>query len=190
MFSLPSVLALNHLLAGAAWARSRLQPFAGRRARIELGGLALVLAVSDEGYFDAADGDDADVCFSLPPGAPLLALKGIEAVIQEAHVSGPADFAEALGFVLRNLKWDGEEDLSRLVGDVLAHRLARTARAFLDWQRRAAGNAADNVVEYLREEKGVLPRGEEVGQWKDQVARLSADLDRLEARVSAFKKSA
>jgi ubiquinone biosynthesis protein UbiJ len=184
MLGTASLLVLNHLLAGAAWARRRLEPFAGRRARIELASVSLILEVSPEGYFLAGEGEEAEVAFTLPAGTPLLALQGLGAVMKEAHVSGPADFADALGFVLLNLKWDAEEDLSKLLGDIPAHRLAGMARSFAQWQRHAATSSAQNVVEYLREEQGLLPKRENMALWSAEVARLEADLARLDARVA------
>ncbi|MDD5295351.1 MAG: hypothetical protein PHU46_00430 [Rhodocyclaceae bacterium] len=186
MLPTASVLALNHLLAGASWARRRLTPFAGRRAKIELPPLCLVLEVTPDGYFAASEGDEAEVRFTLPAGTPLLALQGVDAVVREAHVSGPADFADALGFVLKNLKWDAEEDLSKLLGDIAAHRLAGMARGLVQWQRKAATNTVENVVDYLREEKGVLPRKEDLSLWSAEVSRLQSDLARLESRVSSL----
>ena len=106
--------------------------------------------------------------------------------MREAHVNGPADFADALGFVLRNLKWDAEEDLSKLVGDMAAHRLAGLARGVVEWQRNAATHAAENVVEYLREEKGVLPRKDDLALWSAEVDRLQSELTRLESRIKAL----
>ena len=186
MLSTAPILVLNHLLAGASWARGRLMPFAGRRARIELAPVSLILEVTPEGYFAAGEGEEVDVSFTLPPGTPVLALQGVEAVVREAHVNGPADFADALGFVLRNLKWDAEEDLSKLVGDMAAHRLTSLARGAVEWQRNAATHAAENVVEYLREEKGVLPRKDDLALWSAEVNRLQSDLARLESRIKAL----
>jgi len=189
MLSTAPILVLNHLLAGASWARGRLMPFAGRRARIELAPVSLILEVTPEGYFAAGEGEEVDVSFTLPPGTPVLALQGVEAVVREAHVNGPADFADALGFVLRNLKWDAEEDLSKLVGDMAAHRLTSLARGAVEWQRNAATHAAENVVEYLREEKGVLPRKDDLALWSAEVNRLQSDLARLESRAKALPLS-
>jgi ubiquinone biosynthesis protein UbiJ len=186
MLSTAPILALNHLLAGAAWARKRLLPFAGRRARIELAPVSLILEVTPEGYFAAGAEGEVEVSFTLPPGTPVLALRGVNAVVREAHVNGPADFADALGSVLRNLKWDAEEDMSKLVGDMAAHRLAGLARGVAEWQRNAATHAAENVVEYLREEQGILPHKDGLALWSAEVSRLQTDLARLEARVKAL----
>ena len=183
MLNAAPILAFNHLLAAAPWARQRLAAFAGRRARISLPPLAFMLEVTDEGYFSTGEGE-AEVVFSRPAATPWLALQGLEAVVKEAHVSGPADFADTLGFVLKNLKWDAEEDLSKLVGDLAAHRLAGLGRRFLGWQKHVLASTTENVGEYLREEQTLLPRSADFATFRDEVSRLRGDLERLEGRVS------
>jgi ubiquinone biosynthesis protein UbiJ len=78
----------------------------------------------------AAPAPDAEleVSISLPAAAPLLALQGKDAVMRAARIEGSAEFAEALGFVIRNLRWDAEEDLSKMVGDIAAHRIVKGSR--------------------------------------------------------------
>lgn len=183
MLSSAPILAFNHLLKDASWARQRLGAFAGRRAQISLPPLSFILEVTGEGYFTSGEGE-AEVVFSLPSDTPLLALKGLEAVVKEAHVSGPADFADTLGFVLKNLKWDAEEDLSKLVGDLAAHRLAGLGRRFLGWQKHVFASTSENVGEYLREEQNLFPRHADLVTFKDELARVNEHLARLESRVS------
>lgn len=175
--------ALNHLLAGAAWARARLTPFAGRTLRLAAPPLLLTLSVDSEGYFATSGADRFDVTIDLPPITPWRALEGPEAALRDAHIAGAADFADALGFVLRNLRWDHEEDLSRLVGDIAARRLGRGFGQLLGWQRQAARNLAENLVEYYREEQPVLASPSAIQAFAADVGRLAADLDALEQRI-------
>ena len=189
MLSTAPVLAFNHLLAAAPWARERLAAFAGRRAQISLPPVSFILEVTGEGYFAAGEGE-AEVVFSLPAATPLLALKGMEALVKEAHVSGPADFADTLGFVLKNLKWDAEEDLSKLVGDIAAHRLAGLGRRFLGWQRHVLASASENIGEYLREEQGLLPRAADLDAFAGELRQLNEDLARLDGRIGRLDRGA
>lgn len=162
MFDLFALQAFNHLLAAAPWARGRLAPFAGRRARITVPApallprapaLAMAFRIAADGTAESLGDGDPDVEITLAPPSPLAALGGRAALMRGARLSGAADFAEALGFVVRNLDWDAEEDLSRLVGDVLAQRLATTVRAFAAAQIDTARRLADNIDEYLRYER-------------------------------------
>lgn len=179
---------LNHVLAGEGWARERLRNFGGQHLRLVGGPLALDLTVDHDGLFRPAGtpaGEPPAVTIELPGDAPFRLLNGgRESVFAAARLTGAADFAETLAFVFRNLRWDLEDDLSGLVGDIAAHRLVRSGAALLAWQRQAAANIAANAAEYLSEESQVVVPAREVAQFRDEVQALQADLDRLEQRLA------
>jgi ubiquinone biosynthesis protein UbiJ len=177
-----SLAALNHLLSQADWARARLAPFAGRRARLAMPPFQLDFAIRDDGYFEAST-EAADVTMTLPADAPLRALQGTEQLIAAASVEGNAHLATELSFVLRNLRWDAEEDLSRLVGDIAAHRLVQGAQAFGAWQKDTARKLAENVSEYLVEENPTLLRSQDLASHAVDLAELRDKLSRLENRI-------
>ena len=58
----------------------------------------------------------------------------------------------------RHLRWEVEEDLSRVLGDVAAHRLASTGRALVAWHLDALERVAGAIGDYLIDEKRVLAR--------------------------------
>ena len=184
MFAPLSLRALNHLLGQADWARAKLAPFAGCRARLAMPPFQLDLAIRDDGFVEAATGDDVpDVTMTLPADAPLRALQGQAQIIAAARVEGNAHLATELSFVLRNLRWDAEEDLSRVVGDIAAHRLAQGAAAFAGWQKQAARNLAGNVAEYVTEENPLVARPQDVAAFTGEIAELRTVLARLEKRI-------
>jgi ubiquinone biosynthesis protein UbiJ len=188
MFSLirtPLVLALNHLLATAEWARQRLQAFAGQTLRLEIGPFALGLNVTETGFFALREeADAAAVRVTLPPAAPFLLLQDIDRIMQEASVSGNVEFAETLSFVFRNLEWDAEADLASFTGDILAHRLARAGRALRARLRQAGENLAMNLVEYARDEAEWLTAPAQISDFACAVNALQKDVEKLEARLS------
>lgn len=183
MFTPLSLGALNHLLAQADWARVKLVPFAGRTARLAMPPFQLDLAIRADGYLEATAGSEPDVVMTLPADTPLRALQGKEKIIEAARVEGNAHLATELSFVLRNLRWDAEEDLSRVVGDIAAHRIVQGANAFAGWQRQAARNLAENVAEYVVEEKALVPRPDELASFGTELASLCDTLSQLEKRV-------
>lgn len=189
MLAQGTVAALNHLLSGADWARERLRPFAGQHARLVAGPVRLDLLVDGEGCFrrpEAGRDEPPAVTIELPADAPFRFVADRNSVFAAARLSGTADFAEALGFVFRNLRWDVEDDLARVVGDVLAHRLVRTGEAFIGWQKQAGRNLAANAAEYLSEESGmVVPRRDFAG-FSGDVAKLREELEGLERRLAKF----
>jgi len=181
---------LNHVLGQSAWARDRLRPFAGRIARFSVPPFDLALAIGDDGHFTAAGADAAaDVNIALPVETPmLLAQGGLARVMQAAHVEGGAEFATELAFVLKNLRWDYEEDLSRLVGDIAAHRLAGGAKALAAWQQQAARNLIDNLAEYATEENRIVVSRGEHKMLADETVELLEAIERLERRVDRLRR--
>lgn len=184
--------ATNHLLAQAGWARQRLQPHAGRTARLVLSPVAEIdLSVANDGQLAEWSGAEApEVSLRLAVAdLPRLLVDGLETAMRHVRIEGNAEFAEALGFVFRHLRWDAEEDLSRLFGDIAAHRLVEGGRKVVDEGRRSLERASGNVAEYLTEESTLLvPRkalpafAEEVVALRDAVARLDKRVARLEKR--------
>jgi ubiquinone biosynthesis protein UbiJ len=186
MLELPIVAALNHVIARSPWAGEKLSPFAGREALFLMPPFRLQLLVTADGSFATGKGTP-DVEIALPADTPLTALQGTldgtDRVMRNARINGSVEFADTLGFVLRQLSWDFEEDLSRVVGDIAAHRIADTLRTLTAWQKQAAQNLAENTVEYLRDETGLLPSPQEIGRFSSEVDRLRDDLARLEKRL-------
>lgn len=180
---------LGHLLARNAWACERLAPFAGRRAHLALGAVAVDFVIGEAGQIGAcADTADADVRLELPAGALAQLPDGPDALFRQARISGDAHFAETLGFVLRNLEWDAEEDLSRIVGDPLAHRLHQGATQFAGWGRQATQNLVENLREYAVEEARIVPPRTDLEAFGRDVAALRDDLARLGKRIERIER--
>jgi len=175
--------ALNHLLGQAAWARRQLQAFAGRQARFDMPPWQLAFSVNPEGLFEPVGEGDIDVTVALPAETPLLALQGIDRAMAGAHVTGNAEFATALSFVLKNLRWDAEEDLSKLVGDVAAHRIVGVSSRLTSWQRDTARNIVENLAEYLGEESALLVPTRELARLREELADFTNRIEKLEARA-------
>ena len=186
-----ALAAINHLLAGEDWARERLSPFAGQTARLEFGALALPLAIGADGLFVAASRDaPADVTITLPADALLRALTDRASLFSAAQLSGSAQLAENLGFVFRNLRWDVESDLAPLVGDIAAHRLVAAGGQLARWQRQQTFNLAANLAEYFTEENPSIARSRDVAEFCAQVASVSDEVARIEARIAALEAKA
>lgn len=98
-------------------------------------------------------------------------------------ISGNARLATEILALLRYLRWDVEEDLSRVFGDVIAHRMVRTARDFASWQADAVKRLAENIVEYAVEERRMVVSRTEFEGFAAGVAKLRDDLARLEQRI-------
>ncbi len=182
--------ALNHLLRGQPWLRQRLLPFAGRTAALEVFPAKLMVSVAADGQLLLA-GDEAgpDVVVRVPVSAALALAAGDERSRGRIQMSGDPAFAAVLGGVLRELRWDVEEDLSRVVGDIAAHRIVETGRALLDWQRQAAQNLFQTLAEFLTEEKPVLAQRSQLEDWVREVDLVREAAERLEKRIARLESS-
>jgi ubiquinone biosynthesis accessory factor UbiJ len=160
---------VNHVLDGAAWARARLVPFAGRIVEVRVGFLPpLLFAIKDDGRLVAGGGEPAAIVSFTP----------------RRHISGDPALAAELEHLARHLRWDVEEDLSRLFGDVLAHRLAQAARRFTGWQRDSAARLGETLADYMIEEARLVVRRAELEELAAAAARLQSALERLEQRIA------
>jgi len=176
---------VNHVLRGESWALRRLMPYAGKTAAFDAVPFAFSFTVRDDGTVaPAVPGIPPDATFRITMPAALRLLAGDERAYDEVVVNGDAEFAEVVAFVVRNARWDLEEDLARIFGDVAAHRLVGTGRSVLRLQARAAASVAHNLAEYWTEERPLIARRSDVSRFVDDVDALRDDLERLAQRIA------
>jgi len=187
----PFSLALNHLLDAQPEAKQRLSPFAGQSVELRAPPLpALTFTILPGGRVAGerqAHGTEPALVVTLKPGFPAALAKGEDYLMREIEVSGEPRLAAEVMWLARNLREAladvAEEDLSRVVGDVVAHRLARGARDFLAWQADAAGRLAAAFADYATEESRILVARAEHESFAAAVSRLRDALERLEKRI-------
>lgn len=180
--------ALNHVLGQNPWACARLAPFAGRTVAFRCPPFPeLRLRIADSGRVAPAAGDDAAaLTVTLAPAVlPLLAVRDEQALGRVA-IEGSAELAETVRSLFTNLSWDVEEDLSRVLGDALAHRVAAGGEALVRWPRDAAARLGENLAEYWTDEQPLLARPDDVAAFCRAVDALRDDVARLEKRIDAL----
>ncbi len=184
-FDTGAATGLNQLLRREAWALEKLAPFAGEIVEIQFAPLPpLRLEIVEGGQVRAADaGSAATLTIAAKPGILAALPKGEEHLMRAVDISGNARLATEILALLRYLRWDVEEDLSRVFGDVLAHRMVGTVREFTAWQAEAGRRLAENIMEYAIEERRVIVSRAEFQEFADGVAKLRDDLARLEQRI-------
>lgn len=181
---------LNHLLRGNPWALERLQQFAGKTARFDITPFHFAFTIGGNGELAPAGEEstlDASVTATLPLLLRILAMR--EPDIRLAEIAGDPALLGEIAYVTRHLAWDMEEDLSRLVGDAAAHRLAGTGKKLLGWPGAALFGFAGALAEYWTEEKSLLARPEDAQRWLREVALLAAEADLLEKRLERLERS-
>ncbi|HEY2629813.1 MAG TPA: SCP2 sterol-binding domain-containing protein [Usitatibacter sp.] len=180
----PAARAINHVLRSAPLAMERLASHAGRTARFNVGPVSMSFTVQSNGEVAAAAADAArDLDVTIPPLAlPKLAARDEDAW-RGVRIEGDAGFAQDVSFIARNLAWDVEEDLSRVVGDIAAHRIVSTARSLHQWGREAGQRLAQGAAEYWTEESPLVASRVKLASFGQAVAELRDAVERLEQRI-------
>jgi ubiquinone biosynthesis protein UbiJ len=171
-----------------------LRRHAGKTARIEVFPMAVAFTVLASGEVaPAAAGAAPTATVRLSPGLALRLAARDERAWREIDIAGDTDFAAAIHHVARNLRWDVEEDLARVFGDVAAHRMAETGRAVQRWGEQAADNTARALAEYWTEEQPLIAGARDleafaraVDELRDGAARLEKRIERLLSRHGPF----
>ncbi|MBN9425309.1 MAG: hypothetical protein J0H09_02275 [Burkholderiales bacterium] len=196
------IAALDHVLRQNDWARGKLAPFAGSLVRIgvdlrPLPGLPppqLLVRIVEGGLLERLPAamqpgqpgeahEQASVRMLLKPSTDAafsMLREGPRGLSRHLRIDGDAMLAAALGEVAAHLRWDVEEDASRLLGDALANRLGRGAAALRESTgelRRRAESAAAGVL--AGENALLVPRG--------RFDTMRGALDVLEARLAALE---
>ena len=191
----PFATLINRNIAASARARALLAQVAGRSIDIRVAATPVRLRVTAEaeGISIGSAGDAA--ADATIEGTPLTFARLATGEAMQtlraggAQVTGDAEIAQAFQKLFEAARPDFEEELSRVTGDVAAHRLAGLARGALAFAQRARDTLAQNVAEYLTEESRDLPVRLEVEEFLAGVDRLREATDRLEARIGAAEKS-
>jgi len=184
----PAVAAVNHVLRTSPLARERLARHAGRTVAVRIGPLTPAFTIQTTGEVTpalASASRDLDVRISPFLLPRLLARE--EAAWRDVEMTGDPDLAREVAFIARNLSWDAEEDLSRLVGDIAAHRMASAARSFDAWARDAAMRTAQGAAEYWTEESPLIASRVKVEGFARDVADLRDAVERLEKRIQRLE---
>jgi ubiquinone biosynthesis protein UbiJ len=186
-----ALAALNHLLQQQPWAAERLRAFAGQVVDFRCRPFPdLRLAITDAGLLDRAPAEAASaLVVKLTPGALPFLLARDGTARKQIEIEGSADLASVVDQLFRDLSWDFEEDLSKVFGDVVAHRLAAGTRAFAAWQREAVLRLAENLAEYWTEEQPLLARPGDVEAFCRGVDTLRDDVARLDKRIEHLSAS-
>ncbi len=189
------VAALNHLIKQHGdWAPGLLAGFAREWIQGDLSvgdkTWSALIQIDEQGYLTAPSS-------ALPEQAPrarlgfelsvdqlgTLARDGVSGIMRQVKIEGDAELASAFGRLAKELRWDAEEDLSRLVGDIAAHRIVGLARQVSSEALQAGREARQFFSAKAVEQEGPLVSQSELDALKTQLRHLRDATDRLEARL-------
>ena len=129
----------------------------------------------------------ADVTIRVKLSDLPLIVQNRERAFSYVKVEGDADFANTISHLSQNLRWEAEDDLSKLFGDVAAVRMVSVAKTLMQSAQQTHQAIQENLAEYFLEENPMLVRpsavqafGAEVNKCRDDVERLIKRVDKLE----------
>ena len=141
------VLFLNHVLMQEKEAQDRLIRQKGKVVHVRWGLFSLDLQVTPAGLIDRALAlVPSDLTIAITADSPVIVMQSVmTGKPPPVKIEGDVQFAAELGWLAENLRWDVEEDLSRVLGDIPAHALADMGRRIFDGLKqflaRAPGTA-------------------------------------------------
>ena len=184
-----AIALLNRMLAREQWARDKLAPFAGRSARFDAAPLSLTLQVSDSGTFEVAHTAEPAVTIGVALSSLPLAMLDPQAAMKDVRLSGDAEFAQALAFVLQNLRPEPEEELSRFIGDAAAQRLVGFMRTSAAQWKQIAESMLDNTAHYVVTENPMVVGRDDLDSFNQEVNQLRDAVVRIEKRIELLTRA-
>jgi ubiquinone biosynthesis protein UbiJ len=179
---------LNHLVNQNSWAREQLQPFAGRAVRFNIPPVSATITILEDGGLAAAgDTAEPEATVTIPFSTALGLLADDDKASSLITLEGDAALAAVLSRVLRNMQWDYEEDLSKLVGDIPAHQAMEFGRKTMVGIKRQTLNVAQMFSEYWQEEQPMIAKKRHVEKFVKDVDLLRDDAERLEKRIGKLE---
>jgi ubiquinone biosynthesis protein UbiJ len=143
------VLVLNHVLMQEPQAMQRLVRQSGRVILAQWRSFTFKLAVTPAGLLDlAAEGVTPDLTLALTEESPFaLAQHLMQGAKPPVRIEGDVQLAAEVNWLADNVRWDVEEDLSRIVGDAPSHMLVEAGRKISGALRDFLGKKASSGSE-------------------------------------------
>ena len=147
------VLLINHVLSQEPQAQERLRRQQGKTARLVWGRFDIALMATPAGLLErplgavGRAGHASDLTVTLTqtrlPDVLQTVIKGDKPAV---NIEGDVQLAAEVAWLVDNLRWDMEDDLARLVGDVPAATLVRTFGLAADAVKAFAARWAPGVT--------------------------------------------
>ena len=149
------VLFLNHVLMQEPAARERLQRQRGRHVQVCWRDQVFQFAFTPAGLVEFITPDAttnanfkaADLVLRVNEPSPFeLAKTVLQGEKPAIRIEGDVQLAAEVNWLIDHVRWDPEEDLSRLIGDATAHTLVQNAKRAVDALRSFVKQQASKVA--------------------------------------------
>ncbi|WP_238946191.1 hypothetical protein [Vandammella animalimorsus] len=137
------VLLLNHVLQQEPQAQQRLAKQQGKTIYLSWRQFNGQVRITPAGLLDLDSTEQSsDLLVEVAePSISQLARHAAQGERPPIRIAGDVALASELNWVIDNVRWDVEDDLARLIGDVPAHKLAQLGRIVADALRKFAQGA-------------------------------------------------
>ncbi len=138
------VLLLNHVLMQESEAMTRLARHKDQIMLAQWRTFYFKLVATPAGLLDLADPQaKPDLVLTLTDASPLALAQAVFKGDKPAvRIEGDVQLAAEVNWLTEHVRWDLEEDLARVIGDVPAHTLGEMARAMRTSLREFLAKAA------------------------------------------------
>lgn len=189
MFKPLAAAFLQHITNQNNWSRQHLLAFSGKVIQFNVGFISTSLLILEDGSLAiATDHAVADATIHISPSLALRLLAKDEAAKMRINIEGDTHLASELSKILQHMRWDIEEDISKLVGDIPANKIAVLSKKTATIAKEQAINMADMLTEYWQEEKPILAKKWQVEQFNADVDTVRSDFARLQKKLEKLKK--
>ena len=181
---------LQHLISQNSWASNLLLPFAGKSIQINVSFISTSLVILENGNLAiAGETNVPDATVTIPPSLLLRLLAKDEAANRQINIEGDTHLAAELAKVFSNMRWDYEDDLSNLIGDIPAIKIGTFARDAANTVKETSVNLAEMLSEYWQEEMPLIAKKRHVEKFNSEVDTLGADVARFEKKLAKLAKN-
>lgn len=184
---------VNRSIGESTAARTQLAELEGESIQLQLDGLPfeLALVAAEDELLIGADAplEPSATLYGTVLGAARF-LRGNETTASAGlRIEGDAEVAQGFVQLLKAVRPDFEEELSRVTGDVAAHQIGNAFRSAKNFAGRVGQTLRSNTAEYLQEESEQLPPRLEVEAFYEDLSRLRDGVERATARLAQLRGS-
>lgn len=128
------VLLLNHVLMQEPEAMARLARLKGRMIRVKWRQLNMSVMATPAGLLERSSTESkADLSLLVTEDSPIsLVQTMLSGGKPPINIEGDVQLAAEVNWLADHVRWDVEEDLSRILGDAPAHALTTIAKQIVD----------------------------------------------------------
>ncbi|MDV6346492.1 hypothetical protein R2083_03065 [Nitrosomonas sp. Is35] len=183
---------INHVLRSERWACERLQTFTGKTIGIRVPPLvnfSVLIDASGE-MQQASNAICADATLTFSPLIVSKLLTRETSAFDSIAITGDQSLADELIAIGKqiDLRVIFEQDLSKTIGDIPAHRVGQASEHLIRWPVENVERLSQALAEYWTEESGFLTKPAAIEYFAQEVQNLQFDAEQLEQRLNRLTR--